>query len=110
MPCEDFPCCGHESGCCPTFGPDGVQTDMVCICGARLPVNNRSSICDSCLRDPEDDGIFTDEVDDWEGAFEFEDFDDEDEYDDPLDRPDQSLWDADDDGFCGCDECCPPPS
>lgn len=46
--CEDYPCCNHERGCCPTF-VNGVQTDMVCTCGKRLPINNRSSICDSCL-------------------------------------------------------------
>ena len=47
--CEDFPCCGHENGCCPSFDDDGRQTDMVCVCGARLPVHNHSSCCDSCL-------------------------------------------------------------
>jgi len=47
--CEDFPCCGHEAGCCPNFDDDGRQTDMVCVCGARLPVDNPSSCCDHCL-------------------------------------------------------------
>lgn len=47
--CEDFPCCGHESGCCPRF-ENGVQMDMVCTCGARLPVDNPTSICNTCLR------------------------------------------------------------
>jgi hypothetical protein len=28
--------------------------DMVCVCGARLPVTNRYSICDSCLNRDED--------------------------------------------------------
>ena len=48
--CEDFPCCGHEMGCCPRFDESGRQLDMVCTCGARLPVNNQYSICDSCLK------------------------------------------------------------
>ena len=49
--CEDFPCCGHELGCCPNYDEKtGKQIDMVCTCGARLPVTNRYSICDSCLR------------------------------------------------------------
>jgi len=52
--CEDFPCCGHEAGCCPNYNASGRQTDMVCVCGARLPVDNRYSCCDSCLNDPED--------------------------------------------------------
>lgn len=53
--CEDFPCCGHEMGCCPRFDPEtGEQLDMVCVCGARLPVTRRVSICDGCLRDPYD--------------------------------------------------------
>ncbi len=47
--CEDFPCCGHELGCCPNYDESGKQLDMVCTCGARLPVNNRYSICESCL-------------------------------------------------------------
>ncbi len=47
--CEDFPCCGHELGCCPNYDESGKQLDMVCTCGARLPVNNRYSICESCM-------------------------------------------------------------
>jgi len=49
--CEDFPCCGHEHGCCPDFGPDGQQLNMKCVCGAVLPINNPVSICDGCLHD-----------------------------------------------------------
>lgn len=49
--CEDFPCCGHEMGCCPSFDPEtGQQLNMRCICGATLPVNAPSSICQGCLR------------------------------------------------------------
>lgn len=55
--CIDWPCCGHESGCCPDFDDDGNQLNMVCVCGAKLPVNNRYSICDSCMNsDEEGDG------------------------------------------------------
>lgn len=52
--CEDFPCCGHESGCCPDYDEDtGEQLNMVCICGARLPIGGYS-ICATCIRrDPE---------------------------------------------------------
>jgi hypothetical protein len=46
--CEDFPACGHERGCCPRF-ENGVQMDMVCTCGKRLPVDNPVSICNTCL-------------------------------------------------------------
>lgn len=46
--CEDFPACGHEQGCCPRF-ENGRQIDMVCTCGARLPVDNPVSVCGACL-------------------------------------------------------------
>lgn len=48
--CEDFPCCGHERGCCPDHDESGKQLNMVCTCGAKLPLNSRSSICDECYR------------------------------------------------------------
>ena len=51
--CEDFPCCGHEMGCCPSYNESGVQLDMKCTCGASIPVNNRFSLCDSCLELPD---------------------------------------------------------
>lgn len=54
MTCEDFPCCGHEPGCCPDFDEAGNQLNMVCVCGAKLPIDNPSSCCDACLRDPDD--------------------------------------------------------
>lgn len=53
--CEDYPCCGHENGCCPDFDESGKQLNMVCTCGAKLPVNNRYSICNGCLS-ADDDG------------------------------------------------------
>ena len=71
--CEDFPCCGHELGCCPDYDPDtGEQLNMVCVCGAKLPVNSPYSICAGCMRDPEDppdwyDGDDGDDSDDGDG-------------------------------------------
>lgn len=60
--CEDFPCCGHESGCCPDFDADtGKQLNMKCVCGATLPLNARYSICEGCMDSP--DGSFDDEPD-----------------------------------------------
>lgn len=50
--CEDFPACGHEQGCCPRY-ENGVQMEMVCICGARLPKDNPVSICHHCLKEAE---------------------------------------------------------
>lgn len=52
--CEDFPCCGHEAGCCPSFDADtGEQLDMKCTCGASVPLSSRYSICQGCLDAPE---------------------------------------------------------
>lgn len=55
MACEDFPCCGHENGCCPDFDPEtGKQLNMKCTCGATVPLGG-SSLCESCLsHDPDD--------------------------------------------------------
>jgi hypothetical protein len=66
--CEDFPCCGHESGCCPDYDTDtGKQLNMVCVCGAKLPLTSKYSICSGCMRDPDDpyDGPDYDEYDDY---------------------------------------------
>lgn len=52
--CEDYPCCGHEAGCCPDHDDSGRQLNTRCTCGAVLPVHNRYSICDSCLRRGDD--------------------------------------------------------
>ncbi len=49
MRCEDFPCCGHESGCCPDYDSSGRKLNMKCTCGATLPVTSRFSICDGCM-------------------------------------------------------------
>ena len=68
--CEDFPCCGHESGCCPDFDESGRQTNMRCTYGASVPLGSRSSLCRPCLTRPEpgcEPGGF--------GGEDFEDFD-----------------------------------
>ena len=75
--CEDYPCCGHELGCCPDFDEEtGQQLNMVCVCGTTVPIDNPSSLCDSCLNSNEDDPY-----DDDSGRADWEDEDD-DEYDD----------------------------
>ena len=68
MTCEDFPCCGHEAGCCPDFDESGRQLNMICVCGARLPVDNPVSICDSCLNEGNEDYDYDEDYDEeeWE--------------------------------------------
>ena len=51
--CLDWPCCGHEPGCCPDFDADGNQLNMKCICGATVPITSRYSLCSTCLTTPE---------------------------------------------------------
>ncbi len=54
--CEDFPCCGHEAGCCPDFDPEtGEQLNMKCVCGATVPIDSPSSLCSGCLNSDPDD-------------------------------------------------------
>jgi len=51
--CEDFPCCGHEAGCCPDFDEEtGKQLNMKCTCGATVDINSRYSICKGCMGGP----------------------------------------------------------
>lgn len=77
MRCEDFPCCGHEAGCCPDFSESGEQLNMRCTCGAIVPIDNRVSICDTCLRAGDDDERDCDR--------DFEDEDDEFDMDESMD-------------------------
>ena len=49
MKCEDFPSCGHESGCCPDYDETGTQQNMICTCGKELPITSRFSVCSDCL-------------------------------------------------------------
>lgn len=97
MACEDFPCCGHEHGCCPDFDECGRQLNMRCTCGAVLPINARYSICDGCMRRGDDGDDFMDD----------EDFDDDGDYDDSMDGDHDSAmrdagWGTDEDyGYYG---------
>jgi hypothetical protein len=61
--CEDWPCCGHEAGCCPDFDESGKQLNMKCTCGATVPLGSRYSICEACmaLGDDEDGPEFYDD-------------------------------------------------
>jgi hypothetical protein len=61
--CEDFPCCGHELGCCPDFDKSGQQLNMKCTCGATVPLTSRYSICEGCMnRMNEEEGYDYDEM------------------------------------------------
>lgn len=62
--CEDFPCCGHELGCCPDFDESGRQLNMKCTCGATVPLDSRYSICEGCLNQ-EEEGDCDDGDDGW---------------------------------------------
>ena len=48
MPCEDYPCCGHEAGDCPTRDARGNERWTCVECGKRLPLRATSSICIRC--------------------------------------------------------------
>lgn len=78
--CEDYPCCGHEAGCCPDFCPEtGRQLNMRCTCGAVVPLSSHSSICRDCLNALSDEeGYYDDDCDDCDD----DDRDDEDDWDD----------------------------
>lgn len=74
--CIDYPACGHELGCCPDFDASGRQLNMICTCGAILPIDNRYSICDSCLQEmDEEEGNFDDADDEFEDNEPNEDMD-----------------------------------
>jgi hypothetical protein len=51
MACEDFPCCGHQAGDCPSRDTQGREVWRCIECGGRLPRRATSSICQRCLRD-----------------------------------------------------------
>lgn len=69
--CEDFPCCGHELGCCPDFDPEtGEQLNMVCVCGAKLPVTARYSICAGCMRSGDSDGLNEYDYDEYDDRYD----------------------------------------
>lgn len=78
--CEDFPCCGHEYGCCPDFDESGRQLNMKCVCGATVDINSRSSLCEGCLRDPDDQTLRDDDYDPDEDEWDEEYPDDDEEW------------------------------
>ena len=47
--CEDFPCCGHESGDCPRTDSKGRQRWKCVECGKELSTRTTSSICSPCM-------------------------------------------------------------
>lgn len=90
--CKDFPCCGHEPGCCPDFDDSGRQLNMVCVCGAKLPLSSRYSICPSCMRDDDEDMDFDEDDGFRRGDFgRDDDCDDDDE--DPRGLDADHEWD-----------------
>ena len=50
MACEDWPCCGHERGDCPTLDSKGREIWRCVGCGKPLPHKAASSICTKCHR------------------------------------------------------------
>ena len=96
--CEDFPCCGHEMGCCPDFDQSGRQLNMICVCGARLSINNRSSICNGCLNDDEDnrDAVRHFDEDDEPRSDDFDDGDVDADFDASEDYHDDLPYYGDD--------------
>lgn len=90
--CEDYPACGHEllsmgaPGCPPTY--DQEQVGMRCVCGAFVPLGNRHSLCNTCLKA---------EMHGEGDNYDYDHWQDEESYDiygDP--RPDYEDYDYDD--------------
>ena len=48
--CEDYPCCGHEPGDCPTIDSKGRARYRCVECGKTLSTRATSSICAKCQR------------------------------------------------------------
>jgi transposase-like protein len=48
--CEDYPCCGHESGDCPRIDSRGRERWRCVECGKTLSLRASSSICAGCMR------------------------------------------------------------
>jgi hypothetical protein len=97
--CEDFPACGHEHGCCPRYDASGKQLDMVCTCGARLPITARFSICRACIGQPmPEEGSLDEDRGDFDGYDdEGEDYDpDADDGDVPDEEDHDETWEPGD--------------
>lgn len=48
MPCEDYPCCGHEPGGCPVIDENGAQRFHCARCGVLMLPHARSAVCEPC--------------------------------------------------------------
>jgi hypothetical protein len=48
MACEDYPCCGHQSGDCPRIDSKGRERWRCVGCGKTLPLSASSSYCNKC--------------------------------------------------------------
>lgn len=48
--CEDFPCCGHASGDCPSVDSRGRERYRCVECGKLLRAGAASSICPRCTK------------------------------------------------------------
>lgn len=48
MSCEDFPCCGHEPGGCPTYNENGEEFFPCACCGSIMPPRATSAVCAPC--------------------------------------------------------------
>lgn len=64
--CEDWPCCGHEAGCCPDYDESGKQLNMRCVCGAVVPLGSKTSLCEGCLVSDDTQMGFPDDYDRFE--------------------------------------------
>ena len=47
--CEDYPCCGHDSGDCPRIDSTGKEHWKCVECGKELSVHALVSICNPCM-------------------------------------------------------------
>jgi hypothetical protein len=101
--CEDFPCCGHEQGCCPDFDESGRQLNMVCTCGARHNGESGCSLCVGCMRRLDAEEGYYDDDREWD-----DDDDEADDYDDgDRDMEEQyenAQFEAADEWFGGYDD------
>lgn len=49
MPCEDYPCCGHEPGGCPVIDQETGEQRFHCArCGILMQPQARSAVCEPC--------------------------------------------------------------
>jgi DNA polymerase II large subunit len=48
--CEDYPCCGHSLGDCPTHDSKGREVYRCVECGKKLSRKATSSICAKCQK------------------------------------------------------------